>query len=202
MKFDQIKTRLKNCNVGIAGCGGLGSNCAVILARTGIGGLILVDYDTVERSNLNRQYYFLNQLGRKKVEALKENIESIDPTVRVKTIFTKLTPSNCAEIFRDSDLVVEALDKAEEKAWLIQALMGKKPEMRVVSGSGIAGFGSNNRIKTRRYGNLWVCGDGETEVSDENPALAPKVSIVAGMEANQAVEILLKKIHENEDKTE
>lgn len=202
MRLAQIKARLKNYNVGIAGCGGLGSNCAVALARTGIGGLILVDYDTVERSNLNRQYYFLNQLGMKKVEALKENIESIDPIVKVKTIFTILTPSNCAEIFRDSDLVVEALDKAEEKAWLIQTLMEKYSGMQVVSGSGIAGYGSNNKIKTRRYGNLWVCGDGETEVSDEDPPLAPKVSIVAGMEANQAVEILLKKIQENEDKTE
>jgi sulfur carrier protein ThiS adenylyltransferase len=67
MTFDEIKSKLKNYTVGIAGVGGLGSNCAVALARVGIGKLIISDFDIVYESNLNRQYFFKDQIGLKKL---------------------------------------------------------------------------------------------------------------------------------------
>ncbi|MBN1619367.1 sulfur carrier protein ThiS adenylyltransferase ThiF, partial [candidate division WOR-3 bacterium] len=174
------------------GCGGLGSNCAMSLARTGIGKLVLADFDVVDESNLNRQYYFLSQTGKKKIEALKENILSVNPSVEIETHEVRIQSGNAEEIFRNSDVVVEAFDKAEDKAMLVGIILEKFPNKYIVSASGLAGYGSNNSIKTAAYGNLFLCGDGKTEVSDDNPPLAPKVPIVANMQANQVVELLMK----------
>ena len=69
-------TKIQNKTIGIAGCGGLGSNCAIALARIGIGKLIIVDFDSIDKSNLNRQYYFIDQIGKPKVDALEYNISS------------------------------------------------------------------------------------------------------------------------------
>ena len=83
-KFDKIKIKLKNASVGIAGIGGLGSNASIALARAGIGRLVLVDFDKVDINNLDRQYYFLDQIGQLKVNAMKENIRRIDPKIKVE----------------------------------------------------------------------------------------------------------------------
>ncbi|MBN1150581.1 sulfur carrier protein ThiS adenylyltransferase ThiF [candidate division WOR-3 bacterium] len=190
--YGSLEKILRRRKVGIAGCGGLGSNCAVSLARAGIGGLLLVDFDFVTESNLDRQYYFINQVGKKKVEALQENILGVDPEVKVETFFGRIREDNVKELFGDCGLIVEALDVAQEKAFFIQKVSECFPRKPIVSGSGIAGYGSNNRIKTRRFGNLWVCGDGETEVSKQNPPLSPKVTAIANLQANQILEIILK----------
>ena len=65
--------KLKRTCIGIAGCGGLGSNCAMALARAGVGRLVIADFDIVSAENLDRQYYFLDQVGQKKVLALRDN---------------------------------------------------------------------------------------------------------------------------------
>ncbi len=77
-----IHQKIKASVVGIAGLGGLGSAIAIALARIGVGKLILVDFDVVEPSNLNRQQYFTHQIGMPKVEALQKNIAMINPYVR------------------------------------------------------------------------------------------------------------------------
>jgi len=85
-KFDKIKEKLRKSSVGIAGVGGLGSNAAIALVRAGIGRLVLIDFDKVEESNLDRQYYFLDQVGKMKVEALKDNIKRINSTIKVEIL--------------------------------------------------------------------------------------------------------------------
>ena len=76
-----VHALLKQACVGIAGVGGLGSAVAVSLARIGVGKLIIADFDVVEPSNLNRQQYFVDQLGYFKVDALTENLRRINPYV-------------------------------------------------------------------------------------------------------------------------
>ena len=115
MKFEEIKNKLKEKTVGIAGCGGLGSNCAVALARVGVGNLLIVDFDVIEESNLNRQYYFFDQIGKKKSAALKDNIKKINPEANVIAIDKKLDSESILEIFKDCDVIVEAFDKALAK---------------------------------------------------------------------------------------
>ena len=73
----KILPKLRDSIIGIAGAGGLGSNVAISLSRAGIGKLIISDFDIIEPSNLNRQQYFIEQIGKPKVIALKENLMRI-----------------------------------------------------------------------------------------------------------------------------
>jgi sulfur carrier protein ThiS adenylyltransferase len=189
--MDAIREHLGSKVVGIAGAGGLGSNCAVSLARTGVGKIIVADFDTVARTNLNRQYYFEDQIGVPKVKALKMNIFRIDPHIRVIAKIEKVTPENIYELFNEVDVLVEAMDIDSEKRLFLEEAIDLWPERPLVAGNGMAGWGMNDAIKTSRFGNLYICGDSITAVSDENPPLSPRVNIVANMQANIALDILM-----------
>ena len=191
MTFDQIKKHLKTKTVGIAGCGGLGSNCAVALARVGVGRLVIADFDIVTAGNLNRQYFFLDQVGQMKTDALKENIRRIDPDIVVEEVEEKLTQETIPDVFGSCDLVVEAFDLADQKEMLINTMLKAFPQKPLVIGLGMAGWGKSDLIHYRRSDNIHVCGDEVSEISDEIPPLAPRVGMVANMQANVVVEILL-----------
>lgn len=194
MTADQIREKLRTAVVGIAGCGGLGSNCAVSLARVGVGRLVVADYDVVELTNLNRQYYFADQAGMKKVEALKENIRRIDPGIRVDANDILLDQTNIPRVFDPCQVIVEAFDLAEMKQMIIEAVLGRMPGIPLVSGMGLAGWGANELLRVHVSDRLYICGDGQIEVSEELPPLAPRVGVVANMEANQVLELLLGKM--------
>ena len=172
-------SKIKNKTVGIAGCGGLGSNCAIALSRIGIGKLIIVDFDVIEPSNLNRQYYFTDQIGMPKVEALTVNIKRVNAAVEVEKHQLKLDATSIKDIFKSCDVIVEAFDKAEMKQMIIETVLGDMPEKYIVSGSGMAGWGDNNSIKTLQYDKLYICGDLVSEISETLPPLAPRVGVVA-----------------------
>lgn len=183
--------KLKGICVGIAGCGGLGSNCAMALARTGVGTLVIADFDSVSLENLNRQYYFREQVGQKKVLALKENIRKVDPDIDVQAHDVFLGPDEVVDIFRNCQVIVEAFDRADMKLMIIETVTERFPDKFIVAGSGLAGYGENNALRTRRLGNLFICGDETSEVSEEMPPLAPRVGAVACLQANQVLEIVL-----------
>jgi len=192
MKFSEIKTHLSKFKVGIAGAGGLGSNCAVALARSGVGTLVIADFDVIEKPNLNRQYYFTNQIGSMKTIALKDNISKINSDVDVIIHQKKLDRLNIPEIFSGCNIIVEALDSSEMKEMLIETVQTKMPGIPVVVGSGMAGWGKTNDISSRKIDDtLFVCGDEYSEVSDNLPPIAPRVGIVANMQANIVVELLM-----------
>jgi len=192
MRFSEIKTHLSKYTVGIAGAGGLGSNCAVALARSGVGTLIIADFDIVEEPNLNRQYYFISQIGSLKTTALKLNIKNIDTGVKVIDHPVKLDRNNITTIFARCNLIIEAFDNAEMKEMLIETVQMKMPGIPLIVGSGMAGFGNSNSIRCRKIDEtLYVCGDESSEVSDNHPPLASRIGIVANMQANTAIEILM-----------
>jgi sulfur carrier protein ThiS adenylyltransferase len=192
-KAEAIKNKLKSSSIGIAGVGGLGSNAAVALARAGIGKLILVDFDKVEKSNLNRQYYFTDQIGKIKVDALKENISKINPEVKIVLHNIKLKKGSMYEPFKDVDVVIEALDKAETKAEFIEEILLKLPKTPLIAASGVAGYGHSDRIHTKKIGNLFMCNDEQALSSDDDVLMAPRVALMANWEANLALEIILGK---------
>jgi sulfur carrier protein ThiS adenylyltransferase len=194
MKISDISKHLSRFRAGIAGAGGLGSNCAASLARSGIGTLVIADFDVVESMNLTRQYYFASQVGSPKTIALKDNILKINPAVKVIIHNTRLTRENIPVIFEGCDVIVEAFDLAEMKEMLAETVMEKLKGIPLVMGSGLAGWGRNEQLKCRKIDDcLYVCGDESTEVTEEVPPLAPRVAIVANMQADTVVEILMKK---------
>jgi sulfur carrier protein ThiS adenylyltransferase len=187
-----IHQKIKKSVVGIAGLGGLGSAIAVALARVGVGRLILVDFDVVEPSNLNRQQYFVHQIGMSKVEALQENIAAINPYVRIQTYQEKLDRNNGERIFQEAEVVVEAFDRAEEKAMLINIVSEKMPDKYIVAASGVAGYGDSNEIKTVRFSSkIFIVGDQKTAAQPGVGLMAPRVGIVAHHQANTVLRILL-----------
>lgn len=187
-----VYERIKNSRVAIAGLGGLGSNVAIALARVGVGFLRIVDFDLVEPSNLNRQQYFINQIGMKKSKGLKETIKNINPFIKVDDVDEYVTKENIRELFSDIDIVVEAFDKVENKVMLISEVLKNISTVKVVSASGMAGYFSNNLIKTRKINSrLYLCGDEESEAKIGCGLMAPRVGIVAHHEANMVLRILL-----------
>jgi sulfur carrier protein ThiS adenylyltransferase len=186
----KLLAALRRSSVGIAGAGGLGSNVAVSLARAGVGRLVIADFDRIVPSNLNRQQYFVDQVGRLKVEALRENLARINPFSRCEVHAVRLNRRNVPKIFRDVDVLVEAFDAAEAKQMIIETWLGRFPERPVVAASGLAGFGRNRKLKTRRLGNLYICGDEESRCPPGISPMAPRVALVANMQANLVVELL------------
>lgn len=184
--------KLKAATVGIAGLGGLGSSIAVALARVGIGKLIVADFDVVEPGNLNRQQYFMDQIGLLKTEALVENLRRINPRVQVEAHAVKLTTDNIFEIFEGAQVMIEAFDRADQKAMLLQTFTAKKPESPFIGASGIAGFGSEETIRIKRMGqHIYIVGDLETDALPGCGLMAPRVGIVASMQANLALRLIV-----------
>lgn len=187
-----VHALVKRATVGIAGVGGLGSAVAIALARTGVGRLIIADFDLVEPSNLNRQQYFLDQLGLPKVYALRDTLARINPHVHVAACHLRLTPGNIAEIFGAADVLVEAFDRADQKAMLTETFTTRFPGKPLVAGSGMAGFGTANSVLTRRsFGNLYLCGDGTTAAAPGVGLMAPRVGVAAHHQANAVLRLLL-----------
>ena len=101
---------LRTVRVGVIGAGGLGSNCAMHLVRSGFADLVLADPDTVEPSNLNRQHFTLAQVGRPKVLALRDNLLAVNPDARVEAHVRAVDADSMAELFGACRAVVEAVD--------------------------------------------------------------------------------------------
>lgn len=160
--------------IGIAGVGGIGSNVAVNLVRSGILWLRIIDFDRVESSNLNRQFYFHDQIGRPKVEALTENLCRIQPQLQIEALHTRIDRFNCRLLLDDCDLIVEGFDQTTDKKVLLEALGSDR---NVVSACGIAGSDLTT-IGNRRIGNCWIVGDFTTDCADA-PLYAHKVGTVA-----------------------
>ena len=180
-----------NATVAICGLGGLGSNIAISLTRVGIGKLILIDFDKVDPTNLNRQQYKMSQLGMYKTEALAENLREITPYVDIEYHTVKMTEENTVELLNDADIVCEAFDKADNKAMLVNAVLEGFEDKIIVSGSGMSGLGSANEIKTQKImKRLYLCGDGESDVNDGIGLVASRVMACAAHEAHMVVRIL------------
>ena len=182
---------IRKATIGIAGAGGLGSNVAVSLARVGIGKLVIADFDMIETSNLNRQQYFFEQIGKPKVIALLENLKKINPFSEYQIHHIKLDENNIPLIYKDVDIMVEAFDKAEMKKMLIETWLSEFPQKPIIAASGLAGYGMNEKIHTKKFDNLYICGDEITKLKTGISPMAPRVGIVANMQANLVLEMLL-----------
>ena len=187
-----VHQKLKAATVGIAGLGGLGSAIATALARVGVGRLILADFDVVEPSNLNRQHYFIDQIGMLKTDATVSNLRKINPYVEVEAHGVKLTPGNLFPMFGAVDVMIEAFDRADQKAMLLQAFCPAKPAIPFIGASGMAGYASGETIGIRTMGpNIYIVGDLETGARPGCGLMAPRVGIAAHMQANLTLRLIV-----------
>ena len=186
-----ISKKLKKTRVCILGLGGLGSNVAVLLTRSGIGYLKLVDFDIVEASNLNRQQYRISHIGLKKTEAMKSIIKEINPFVETDILDIKVDRENIYSTVGDIEIVVEAFDRAETKAMILEELLTNKNKI-VVSASGMAGLGSANEIVTRKIkDNFYLIGDNYSDYEEYLGIMSTRVMICAAHQANVVLRLIL-----------
>lgn len=187
-----IYDKIKNSTVGVAGLGGLGSSVAIALARMGVGTLVLVDYDIVEPSNLNRQQFTIDQIGTPKTEAMSAILSRINPYVRVTSCREVLRRSNVSDIFQSTDVLVECFDRAEEKQMLLETAAECLPDTFFIGASGLAGYGDSNNIKTWRLSDrIFIVGDLEKGAESGQGLMAPRVGIAAHHQANLVIGLLI-----------
>lgn len=183
--------KIQQVTIGIAGAGGLGSNCAVNLVRSGFINFVIVDFDVLDYSNLNRQFYFYDQVGLSKVEALRGNLLAINPNVRLTVSQRKIEEDNVEAIFANCDVIVEAFDQARYKKMIVEHYV--QSDKFLVSASGIAGWSNSDALKTHKIkDNFYLVGDLCSEVSKDFPPCAPRVNIAAAKQANIILEYILK----------
>lgn len=178
--------KIQGSRIGIAGAGGLGSNCALNLIRAGFRRLTIADFDAIDHTNLDRQFYFADQVGMDKVEALMVNLYRVNPDLELAAVKRRIDGSNVEELFGGCDAVCECLDSAEDKRMLVEALLrlGKF----TVAVSGLGGYGSSDDIKIRRIKeNLVMIGDLESDIS-ARPAISPRVNVAAAKQADVILE--------------
>ena len=186
-----IQKKFAAASVVVCGLGGLGSNIAVSLARAGIGNIHLIDFDRVDVSNLNRQQYFVSQLGEYKTDALLNNLKNISPYTVITSQCVKLNEENTPELLAPYDIICEAFDKADQKAMLVNSVLENFPEKYLISGNGMAGFGSSNDIITRRITKrFYICGDGKSDISDGIGLVSARVAVCAAHQANMILRII------------
>lgn len=183
--------KFSSATVAICGLGGLGSNIAVSLARSGIGRLILIDFDKVDISNLHRQQYKASQIGIEKTKALSDNLKEIAPYVNITAYNAFITEQNAEYYLKDADIICEALDDPTCKADFVNNVLEKMPDKYLIAASGMAGIGSANSIKTRRISkNFYLSGDGISNVSEENGMFSSRVMLCAAHQAHMVLRIL------------
>jgi sulfur carrier protein ThiS adenylyltransferase len=190
LKPEQLAA-IQKTKIGIGGAGGLGSNVAVILARTGFRHLEILDKDVVEASNLNRQNYTLADIGKPKVECLEQFLLSINPDVELTLHQQEWTKEKASGLFQGCTIMVEAFDKAVFKFDFVEYYRTRAPY--VVSGNGMAGLDITTELLTRKAGNVFIIGDGTTDITDGHPPLAPRVIECAAKMANTILQLTLRK---------
>lgn len=191
---------LRKVRIGLAGAGGLGSNCAAHLVRSGFRRLRVVDFDCVSFANLNRQFYFQEQVGMEKVYALRENLLRINPALELEPVVARVGPDNFHPLFGDCDILVEAFDDAGEKQALTRLFFAVRAEhprpYLLVVASGIAGWGENDAIRCRKVQDcFYLVGDEKTAVDKEHPPLAPRVNVAAAKQADLVLDFVYRNRH-------
>lgn len=188
----EIRARLAEAHVAIVGCGGLGSNIAAMLVRCGVKSLTLIDFDRVEEGNLNRQLFFRDQLGKPKTDALATTLRRIHDDLDLKLVSECVTRENLVGFVEGADVIVEAVDRAETKALIVDVCTRELPETPLVTASGLAGYAEANAVRTERLAdNVWVIGDLASDVREGHALLASRVMLAAAHQAHAAVRIAL-----------
>ena len=193
----ELQQAFSSATVAVCGLGGLGSNIAIALARAGVGRLILIDFDRVDITNLHRQQYKASQIGMYKTYALTDNLREINPYIELEAHTERIAEENAVTLLQGVDIICEAFDNAEAKAMLTDIVLSELPDKYLVAASGMAGLYDANRIKTRKVtSKFYLCGDGESDVSEGMGLVSSRVMICAAHQAHTVLRILANNFEE------
>jgi sulfur carrier protein ThiS adenylyltransferase len=188
LKPEQLEL-IKSKRIGIGGAGGLGSNCAMMLIRTGFKHIEIIDQDVIDASNLNRQQFYADEIGLPKVTTLKKRLLAINPDAHIVTHHIQWTEEIGESFFRGYDYVVEAFDNVD---WKFRFVQFYQPRFKtIVSGVGMAGLLEKKPMSVKKCGNIYFCGDLSTDSHQGHPPMAPRVTQCAAMMAEVVLDLTL-----------
>ena len=150
---EEATTHLRNAHVLVVGVGGVGAYAAEMLCRAGIGQLTLIDADTVQPSNINRQLPALHStVGRSKAEVLADRFRDINPEVALNIRVQYIEPANIPSLLEEvhPDFIVDAIDTIQPKCHLICEAWRR--HIKIVSSMGA---GAKSDITQVRMADLW-----------------------------------------------
>ena len=181
--------KIQSMKIGIGGAGGLGSNVAMILTRCGFKHFEILDQDVVDASNLNRQQYYLEEIGDVKVQITKNRLLAINPDLEMAIYQTQWRSEDGDKYFKGCDFIVEAFDQMDRKFQFVDFYHDKAKYL--VSGIGMAGLTEKKPMKVRKLGNVYFVGDGQTCSHKGHPPMAPRVTACSAMMAEIILDLTL-----------
>jgi adenylyltransferase/sulfurtransferase len=185
--------KLLDATVLIIGLGGLGSPAAMYLAAAGVGHLVLVDFDTVELSNLQRQIiHHTDDIGRPKVESARDALQQLNPDVKLTLVDRKLEGMELQQHITAADVVLDGSDNFATRFAVNDACVAAG--VPLVSGAAIRLEGQVAVFLNNGDGPCYRClyrEEGELDNRcSENGVLAPLVGIIGAIQATEAIKIL------------
>ena len=179
----------KQSKIAIVGCGGLGSNAASNLVRAGFSNLLIIDFDIVNESNLNRQFYFQDQIGKRKTDAIKENLCRISDKAEVQCLFEKINKNNISDLLSDTEAILECVDDASVKSLIVRYALNNGKT--IIATSGVCETCIEYPIKVeRKFDKFYLIGDGITDVNNGNRPFSAKISAIAAYQADILISLL------------
>lgn len=178
----------------IIGAGGLGSPVAMYLASSGIGQIVIVDFDHIEMSNLQRQIlHGTNDIGRAKVDSAKDTLNELNPEIEVTAINKRLEEDELREQVKLADIVLETTDNFQSRFLLNRICVEEKTPL--VSGSVIRFEGQLSTFRcdipeSPCYHCLYKESDELGETCTQNGVLAPVVGVIGSVQATEAIKVL------------
>lgn len=189
---EKFHAKMQASTVGLAGLGGLGSPIAMALVRMGLGRLTAYDFDEVDLSNIHRQQYYIDQIGMKKCDALRDTLERISPLTRLEFIDARIDEKNIDRLFEGCDIIIEAVDDEYTKAMLFDKCAKYYPGAFYIGASGVSGYSDEKPVSVKQLGDrAYIVGDFHSE---DISLFASKVGIIAHMQANLAVKLIVEKL--------
>ncbi len=186
--------QLQNAHVIIMGMGGLGSPAAMYLAAAGVGTLTLVDFDTVDHSNLQRQIvHNINSIGDSKTTSAKNTLLKINPETQINCINKQLNLEQLESLFKETRCVIDATDNFAARFLINRACVTQ--QVALVSAAAIQYEGQitvfdNQQKDSACYACLYAEGGEENTNCSDNGILAPVVGILGSMQALEAIKLI------------
>ena len=204
-RYDRQKTllgeegqeKLSRASVFIAGAGGLGSPVATYLAAAGVGKIVLLDCDTVERTNLNRQFlHHEKDIGKEKAISGAEKLNSFNPEIQIMPVVARLEKENISELAGECQIIVDALDNNETRRLLAAyAFDSQKPYIHAA----VSGFQGQLASFYPEAGPCFFCAFPESEEETKSdaknedtdfPIIGATAGIIGAMQANEVIKYI------------